>query len=41
MTVAANPLRGLHLLDVQGKQVPVESLWQDGPAVIGFVRHFG
>jgi hypothetical protein len=36
-----NPVRGLEVLDTEGERVPVEKLWQDAPAVIGFVRHFG
>ncbi len=29
------------VLDVEGRAVPLESLWKDRPVVLGFVRHFG
>jgi hypothetical protein len=41
MIGASNPLSGMNVLDPQGNLVPVETLWRDAHAVIGFVRHFG
>jgi len=27
--------------DVEGRDFPLNQLWQNGPAVVVFVRHFG
>jgi hypothetical protein len=29
------------VLDLEGAVVPLASLWQEGPAVITFLRHYG
>ncbi len=29
------------LYDLKGEPVPLESLWQERPAVLAFLRHFG
>ncbi|HEX8790441.1 MAG TPA: hypothetical protein VF765_05775 [Polyangiaceae bacterium] len=29
------------VLDVDGRAVPLSSLWRDRPIVLAFVRHFG
>jgi hypothetical protein len=39
--MAGNPLAGMTVLDEGGEAVAVETLWQEQPIVLAFVRHFG
>jgi hypothetical protein len=34
-------LAALTVLDMEGRPVPLGSLWADRPAVLVFLRHFG
>jgi hypothetical protein len=36
-----NPLLDLSVLDENGVSVALRDLWQQGPIVLAFVRHFG
>ena len=37
----SSKLAGISLPDVDGKSVPLGSLWAEGPAVVVFLRHYG
>ena len=37
----SDAIAALDVLDQEGRRVPLGSLWQDRPAVIVWVRHFG
>ncbi|KAL6649715.1 hypothetical protein ACP70R_013939 [Stipagrostis hirtigluma subsp. patula] len=37
----ASKLRGVEVLDLSGKAVPIVDLWKDRKAVVAFARHFG
>lgn len=37
----ADDLATITVLDEQGAEVRLQSLWSDRPAVLVFVRHFG
>jgi len=37
----SSKLAGIVLPDVDGKKVPLGSLWADQPAVLVFLRHWG
>ena len=37
----AEAAEGLVVLDLDGKEVPVSSLWANGTIVLAFIRHFG
>jgi hypothetical protein len=41
MTDSSSSLGGLSVLDERGDQVTFRSLWESGPVVVAFVRHFG
>jgi hypothetical protein len=41
MAIDTKALGALEVLDVGGRPLPVSSAWQDGPAVLVFLRHFG
>ena len=34
-------LAGITLPDTEGREVQLGSLWQEGPAVLVFLRHYG
>jgi hypothetical protein len=34
-------IAALTVLDMEGRPVPLRSLWTDRPAVLVFLRHFG
>lgn len=34
-------LAGITLPDTEGQEVRLGSLWQEGPAVLVFLRHYG
>ncbi len=38
---AAAALAPLEVLDLEGAPVRLGSLWEEGPAVIVFLRHYG
>jgi hypothetical protein len=35
------PIENIELLDVEGGPVRLGSLWEDGPAVLVWLRHYG
>ena len=35
------PLSEAPILDLEGRAVPLSSLWRDHTVVLAFVRHFG
>jgi hypothetical protein len=37
----ANAIADIELLDVEGEPVRLGSLWEDGPAVLVWLRHYG
>jgi hypothetical protein len=37
----ASAVADIELLDVQGEPVRLGSLWEDGPAVLVWLRHYG
>jgi prostamide/prostaglandin F2alpha synthase len=37
----ASGLAGLTVKDFEGKDVRLGSFWEDGPAVVVFLRHYG
>jgi hypothetical protein len=37
----AEALAGITLPDVEGRDVPLGSLWEAAPAVLVFLRHYG
>jgi hypothetical protein len=37
----AAAIEDIRLLDVEGKPVRLGSLWEDGPAVLVWLRHYG
>ena len=41
MNADAIDLAPLTVLDLGGHAVPLASLWEGGPVVLAFVRHFG
>ena len=34
-------LSGITLPDTEGREIRLGSLWQEGPAVLVFLRHYG
>ena len=34
-------IKDIRVLDVDGKRVRLGSLWEDGPAVLVWLRHYG
>jgi hypothetical protein len=41
VTQLASDLGAATVLDLDGRAVPLDSLWRDRPVVLAFVRHFG
>jgi hypothetical protein len=41
MIARADDLAPLKVLDEAGHEVVLGTLWQDQPAILAFVRHFG
>ena len=37
----ADQLAAVSVLDLEGQSVPLGSLWEDVPAVLVFLRHYG
>lgn len=36
-----DPAPNVTVLDVNGHPVQLQTLWQDGPVLLSFLRHFG
>lgn len=41
MSTLSAALAGVVLPDTEGREVRLGSLWEDGPAVVVFLRHYG
>jgi hypothetical protein len=40
-TPDTDAIKDIRLLDVDGKRIRLGSLWEDGPAVLVWLRHYG
>jgi len=39
--VATDPMNGITIFDLQGDEVRFDSLWNDSPVLITWLRHYG
>ncbi len=40
-TTLSAALSGISLPDTEGREIKLGSLWQEGPAALVFLRHYG